>query len=131
MDAQSLRSLEYDKIRTYLSEFTVSEMGKKLALSIIPSIDEEIIKKKLRIVSQFKEIIEVKNEFPIYGLIDISSSIKMAQVEGAILNSSEIFAVAVNIEIGKNIKTFLFDRKDQYPELYSIVQKISTLNPLF
>jgi DNA mismatch repair protein MutS2 len=131
MDAQSLKSLEYDKIKTYLSEFTISEMGKKLALSIIPFNDEEIIKKKLRIVSQFKEIIESKNEFPIYGLKDISSSIKKAQIEGAILDSSDIYAVAVNIEIGKNIKTFLFDKKDQYPEIYSIVQKISALKVLF
>ncbi len=131
MDAQSLKSLEYDKIKTYLSEFTISEMGKKLALSIIPFNDEEIIKKKLRIVSQFKEIIESKNEFPIYGLKDISSSIKKAHIEGAILDPSEIYAVAINIEIGKNIKNFLFERKDQYPEIYSIVQKISSLKILF
>ena len=131
MDARSEKALEFDKIRKYLSESTISEMGKKLALSITPYKNKDTIKRKLRIVSQFREIIEKNEEFPIYGIKDILSSLKKAQVEGAMLEPSEIFAVAVNLEIGKNIKSFLFERKDEYPELYPIVQGISVLKRLF
>ena len=40
MDVKSEKALELDKIKKYLSEFNVSEMGKKLALSISPYKDK-------------------------------------------------------------------------------------------
>ena len=51
MDARSEKALEFDKIRMNISEFTVSEMGKRLAIKIEPYDDKNIIKKRLKIIS--------------------------------------------------------------------------------
>ncbi len=130
MDARSEKAIEFDKIRILVSECTISEMGKRLALEIEPYNDKDIIRKRLRIVTQFKELIEKKERFPIYGLKDISAALKKARTKGAALEPSEIYDVAVNLEIGKNIKSFFHTRKDEYPELYPIVQNIKSLKNL-
>ncbi len=131
MDVKSEKALEFDKVKVFLSEHTVSEMGKKNAREIEPYNDIHIIRKRLKIVSQFKELIGCRERIPIYGLKDVSPILKKAQTKGAMLEPSEIYNIADNLEIGKNVKSFFYNKKDEYPELYPIVQSIEPMKNLF
>ena len=130
MDTQSLKVLEFDKIQEVLSQFTISKGGRKSALSLTPHSSIYIIRKILRIVTQFKEIIEQKDTLPIYGMKDTETSLKKAGIEGAVLESIELYNIGVNLQIGKNVKSFFRGRKDAYPDLYPLVRDIVPLKSL-
>ncbi|MFC1558058.1 endonuclease MutS2 [candidate division KSB1 bacterium] len=130
MDTQSLKVLEFDKIQEALSRLTISKGGKRAVLSLTPHTSIYIIRKMLRIITQFKEIIEQKDTLPMFGMKDTETSLKKAGIEGAVLESIQLYNIGINLQIGKNVKSFFRNRKDAYPDLYPLVQDIVPLKAL-
>ena len=108
LEDESLSLLDWDSLKTHLSSFASTEMGKKAILSFeIPS--EYDVSKKL--LKETVEITELENNLDksisFSGVYDITRNIKICSKGGVIL-SSDLLEIAKTISAARNLKKNLF-----------------------
>ena len=90
---KTLRSLEFDKIREMLATHAPTEGSKSAARMLQPSSDIETVLKRQRRTTDAKRLCDAKG-MPSFGMVkDVSESCERAD-KGAVLNPSELLAVA-------------------------------------
>ena len=104
LEDESISLLEWDAIKTHLSSFASTEMGKRAILSFkIPS-EYEVAK---RLLKETVEITELENNLDksisFSGVYDITRNIKICSKGGVIL-SSELLEIAITISAARNLK---------------------------
>jgi len=124
----TISTLELNKIKQYLSELAVSEPGKHKINEIQPLKDKGSIEKCLKLSMEFKGLLQVENYFPIHGLDDVVSLINRNKM--GFLSPVEALRIKENLEIAKNIKSFITHRKENYPELSSLAKNLKPLEEL-
>jgi DNA mismatch repair protein MutS2 len=87
-----IETLEFDKIRSLISDFAASEIGKEKVLSLVPFTDIEKISKHLDITDEALRLYSSYNSVPIYKLKNVSDHLKRSEI-GAILNIEELLDI--------------------------------------
>ncbi|MCE5287521.1 MAG: endonuclease MutS2 [Pelosinus sp.] len=105
MDKSVLHTLEYHKIRDMLAGHTGSVMGKELAEALEPVSDKSQVQFWLDETKEARDIMAAVPSIPLGGFRDIRSIIKRADL-GAILDPTEIAAVANTLYAARRIKNF-------------------------
>ena len=100
---RSLSHIDFDGIRTLLSNHATSSMSKKSALEITPSTDPLIVEELLEETYEGRLLINDTNTPNLYGLEDISELIMRTKL-GGILNGLESLHIASSIEILTDFK---------------------------
>ena len=115
-------TLELDKIKNYIAEFTVSEPGRKNVEKIHPLDDINEIKKYLKLSMEFKELVQVESNFPIYGLEDIVS----------IIEKNNCFQMVSNPENAPYVEKFIKDdlQEDLTPTSLEVLAIIAYKGPI-
>jgi ABC-type branched-subunit amino acid transport system ATPase component len=85
MDILTQHILEFDKVKAYLTQFTVSALGRAHIDALSASTDFHTIETWLAEVSEVKEIRAVHGSLPLGGMCDIRESLAHARIEGEIL----------------------------------------------
>ena len=114
-----------DKIREQAAKFCLFEPGREEIMHSPFSSDPEIIRRRLREVEEFRQIIISEAEFPIGYFIDISRPLKKARVEGIFLEQDEFFDIKRALDSVRAILSFLkSDKEDAWPALQSVASEV-------
>ena len=123
IEDESISLLEWDTLKTHLSSFASTEMGKKAILSFeIPS-EYEVAK---RLLNETIEITELENNLDksisFSGVFDISRNIEICSKGGVIL-SSDLLEIAKTIAASRNLKKISLDF-EQRPFISSFIKNL-------
>ncbi len=130
MDHRSLKALDYYTLLDILNDFAISPMGKKRCLSLRPLADRFLIESRLTEVIELKKVLETRGDPPLRGLRDIESLLKRLEVEGTVLQVSEILDIHQWIVLVKDLKRFFLRSDLKTPSLQEKVSHLSSLKTL-
>ena len=130
MDHRSLKALEYYTLLDILKDFAISPMGKKRCLSLRPLTDRFLIESRLTEVIELKEVLETRGDPPLRGLRDIEGLLKRLEVEGTVLQVSEILDIHQWIVLVKGLKRFFLRSDLKTPSLQEKASNLSSLKTL-
>ncbi len=123
LEKESISLLEWDLLKTHLSSFASTEMGKRAILSF--SIPSEYEASK-RLLNETVEINELENKLDksisFSGVFDISRNIEICS-KGGVISSSEFLEIAKTIAAARNLKKILLDF-EQRPYISSFTKNL-------
>lgn len=102
INSKTLHSLEFDKICELLASFAQTEGSKQAALMLTPSVDPDIIIRRLRLTTDARRLCEAKG-YPSFGMIkDIHSACERAD-KGAILTPRELLDISMVLKTASRL----------------------------
>jgi|SRR5690554_1329521 len=117
LQEKSRRILEFDKILARLAGYTVSPLGKELALSLEPSFVQEEVTRAQKETTEAKELWQSAGRIPLDGIFAVHEPVKGAQ-RGRILPPGELLAVGSTLRAARLLRNFLVqEKKEQAPVL--------------
>ena len=113
LEDESISLLEWDSLKTHLSSFASTEMGKRAILSFKIPAEYEVAK---RLLNETVEISELENtldqSISFSGVFDISRNIEICSKGGVVL-SSDLLKIAKTIAAARNLKKILLDFEER------------------
>jgi DNA mismatch repair protein MutS2 len=113
----AIRKLEFDRILDRLKQLVVSEPGRELAASLLPSTSPETIQGGLSRVSEAKELLIAEGSVPLDGIKSIATALKKSSIENHILTSKELLDIASTLRAARSMASFISKRHKNYPQL--------------
>lgn len=104
--SHTLHVLEFDAVRTMVSERTVSASGHRRAMSLEPGNDIVVIRKNLQTVTEMRGFLDKEETVPLRGIKDIGASLEQAGVAGARLEPQALLDVADTLRVSRLMRTF-------------------------
>lgn len=129
MNNNTLKVLEYEKIKENLNEFTVSNLGKMLVEKLKPSIDINIVRRMLNDTSEAKNILNSSNYIPLQGLHDINETLIKVD-KGMVLRPDELIKVSDFLRGSRKMKKFMKSQEIVAPTLSSYCESITEINDI-
>lgn len=102
----TLTVLEFDAVRTMVSERTVSASGDRRAMSLEPVNDVVVIRKNLQTVTEMRGFLDQAETVPLRGIKDIGESLDEAGVAGARLEPQALLDVADTLRVSRLMRAF-------------------------
>ena len=117
--------LEFDKVKTLISGYCISNLGVSLVENMKPLKDLEEIQRSLDICGEAKEIRIISGGLPLRGLKDIRKLMEQSEVFGTILEPLELLNIADTVHVIRNLKTFANKLPKDYPIISGIIDSLS------
>ena len=121
------RKLEFDKVLDLLEKEALTPMGGEVLRHISPETDFAVIDKGLREVREFKLALEKNDRFPLEAFPDITSDLKLLDIEGYTLQAESFQGVLRVLFVMRDIFKFFAGgaKKEIYPKLYDHIRALS------
>ncbi len=116
MNENTLRKLEFDRIREMLAKHASTTRGKELALDLYPGTDTRTIIQVQAETTQARRILQVRPEVPLGGIRDLRGVLKQARL-GGVLEPHQLLDVADTLVGGRRLKGFLLGLEGTAPLL--------------
>ena len=117
MKQDVLETLEFDKIREKLAELAPSQLSKAMARTLMPSVEPEIIEKKLTETEEASILLEREITTPLGETHDITETLEKAGKD-MILMAKEFIDLAATLETYKKMHHYFEgERHLVYPAL--------------
>lgn len=129
MDLAVLKTLEYHKIITLLTERASCALGKALAENLVPSNEFLEVSQWMQETSEGKTILDLSLRAPLGGIRDIRASLQKAEL-GAVLETHELLGIASTLYAMRQIKRFFKDLTLDVPILKNLAQNIEIVGQL-
>ena len=132
MNEKVLKTLEYHKILSQLSEYAFSDAAKKRCLSLRPITDRgQIELLQLQTKDALSRLFRC-GSLSFSGVHDVTESLKRLAIGGT-LSASELLSICSLLESAKRAKAFSRSEKEDVPEdsLTSFFTEIEPLTPLY
>ena len=113
----AIRKLEFDRLLDRLKQLAVSEPGRVLAGSLLPSTVPETIRCDLLRVSEAKELMIAEGSIPLDGIKSIGPALKKSAIEHHILTSKELLETASTLRAARSMAAFIAKRQKNCPQL--------------
>ena len=113
---KSIKTLEFDKVLTYLSEHAISTLGVERCLNATIFEDVNTIKNELTKTSQARKIINNAINVPLENIYDVEKSLDDAKKKLR-LNEEEIVDIARTLRTSRLMRNFLDDISKEHFEL--------------
>lgn len=124
MKQDVLETLEFDKIREKLAELAPSQLSKAMARTLMPSVEPEIIEKKLTETEEASILLEREITTPLGETHDITETLEKAGKD-MILMSKEFIDLAATLETYKKMHHYFEgERHLVYPALEELASLI-------
>lgn len=120
----SLRVLEYNRLLNILSNYASSPLGRSDCLSLKPLKELDSIRNEQGLVSEMKELLLTKGFIPLSSLVDLRSVLQKTDKRGVYLEPKELLSIHNLIRVSNQVKNWIYEVKDLYPLLTSIVDNI-------
>ncbi len=124
MIEKTYKTLEYQKIKDKLKEFTLSELGNKLVDKLQPSTNLKAIQTSLELTTEAKNILNRSSHLPLHGLHDIEDLLLKIQ-KGGILYPNDLAKVSSFLRGCSKMKKFMINQEYVAPNLSSYRYNIS------
>ena len=106
---ESINLLEWDTLKTQLSSFASTKMGKKAILEFEIPTEYEISRRLLQETIEINELEKnLDKSISFSGVFDIRKNIEICS-KGGIINSSELLEIAETIAVSRDLKKILLD----------------------
>ena len=105
MNEKALKTLEYTKIISQLTEFAGSVPGKELCKNLLPSSDLGEIQQMQKETSDALSRIYQKGSISFSGVTDVRGSLKRLEI-GSILSIEELLRICRLLETCSRVKAF-------------------------
>ncbi|WP_353892647.1 endonuclease MutS2 [Proteinivorax hydrogeniformans] len=128
MDYKHLKTLEYHKIVTMLTEKAMSEVGKSVSTKLKPINDLEQLKREITLTAEAVEVLKYGSA-PLKELVDCTDYLKRADV-GSSLKGKELRNIFMLLRCFKDIVNYLEKHQDITPFLYSMVKDLDRCKDL-
>ena len=86
----SARVLEFESLRDLIRGYTWSPLGQERIAELSPSVDRQWIEKQHQFTNEIREFRRVGGRFEFTGLLEISTTVEKARIQGAVLETTEI-----------------------------------------
>lgn len=129
MNSQTMRSLQFDQLREDIAEHTISEIGKKEILGLLPSIKKGQIESWLQEVTEAKRILAFSTSIPIHGLMGIQGVLKILH-KGTALRPAHFKLLSELLSCVEKLKRFMKDKEYTAPRITSYVYSLYELKDL-
>lgn len=123
MNEKTLRVLEFNKIIEKVAGNAESELGKEMVRSIKPSTDIREVQYLQDETDEALKLLIKKGRPPLYGIQDISSEIKIAEIGGT-LNPGDLLKVSDSLRVTRGLKSYLKEARDEGITDYPILQEL-------
>lgn len=124
MNDKTLRVLEYNKIINLVSDETVSNLGREIAMALKPSNNVYEVKEWLQETTEAVDIILKRGTFPLEGIHDIRTALRKAEI-GSMLTIEELLLTSYTLASARKIKTFM--KEDRGEKEYPIIDDLVNL----
>jgi DNA mismatch repair protein MutS2 len=94
----SARVLEFESLRDLLRGYASSPLGQGRIAALSPSVERSWIENQHRLTTEIREFRRVGGRFEFSGLIDISTTVEKARIQGAVLETTEIRDVVLVVD---------------------------------
>ena len=109
LEEESISLLEWDTLKTHLSSFASTEMGKRAILSFVMPSEYETSKRLLNETVEINELEKnLDKSISFSGVFDISRNIEICS-KGGVISSSELLEIAKTISAARNLKKIFLD----------------------
>lgn len=106
MKSKYLNKLEFTKIVNILSTFSITDLGKKMCLSLTPLTSSESVKTLLQETTEANILLLRKSEPPIAPLENISAYLKILKGNGT-LTTKALLDLATVLKISRELKQYI------------------------
>jgi len=117
IEQETLRLLEFDKIRSILSGSTLTPAGKALSESISPLDDDKVLNRRLDETTEMAEILNFEEPFPLQRVDDADILLERVSAEGTFLDPHECLKIRVFLEVCDRLQRYMKNKSDKYPLL--------------
>ena len=127
MVAHTEKVLEYDKLKSLLKKYALSQLGVSRVENLRPSRQIDEIREQQKLCSEAKAFYQTSNGFPLRGLTDISPVLRKVAKPGAILEADQLLDVSRAAGVAQNVRRrFAKVDADDFPNLCAIVDNLPT-----
>lgn len=116
---KTLKDLEFFTVLEQVSTHTITALGKKAALDILPIEDKEQLMLELDYVNEYLSSFENDNRIPNHGFETILKELKLLKIENTYLEVSSLQKLVSTSLTVNSILKFLEKFKDYYPKLHT------------
>src|SRR4030095_139205 len=114
--------LEFDKVKTLLSEHCRSEYAMEKANKLIIHTRIEFIETELRQSYDYKQLLQNSIYFPNDPVFNLSNELRLLSIPGAVLAGNDLIEIRKLAELMKNIfRWFDAERRNVYNGLVKII----------
>lgn len=129
MDPKSFRTLEFDKVRAILTEYTSFSAGEELARKLTPTDDRREAEQWQAETAEAIELLETRSNVTIGGARDVRGAANNAQ-RGFTLPAEDLLDVRNTIIAARNLRRRLLKAADDFPRLADIADLIEECHGL-
>ncbi|WP_432405225.1 endonuclease MutS2 [Wukongibacter sp. M2B1] len=126
MNNNTIKMLEYDKIKEILMGYALSEEGKDLVKKLEPSIDIYIIENWLEETTEAKGLLESNFRVPLHSLTGISKIMEKLDIDYT-LNPEEMILILDFIRNASRMKNFMKSKNLIAPRICTYAMSIDEL----
>jgi DNA mismatch repair protein MutS2 len=129
MDAKSLETLEFPKIRTRLAGLAVFAVGRELAEALQPEAQPLVVAAAQAETAEALALLWREGGVPWGGIHDLRPALRRATI-GAPLEIEELLAVADTLRGAARLRRFLEERADRFPRQAGLAASLPALPEL-
>ncbi|WP_422104397.1 endonuclease MutS2 [Winogradskyella sp.] len=127
---KTLKDLEFFRVLEQISEHTITALGKKATMAILPIASEAQLIRELDYVNEYLSSFDNDNRIPNHGFETISKELKLLDIENTYLEVSSLQKL-VSISLTTNaIVRFLEKFNEYYPKLQQYSQHIEVTSAI-
>ncbi|WP_409250934.1 endonuclease MutS2 [Bacillus sp. SCS-153A] len=130
MNENTFKQLEFHQIKEEISNYALTDSGKKLVRSLSPSLNKKQIEAWLDEVTEAVEILKVSESIPIHALDGIENIIKQMN-KGTALRPEQFQKLMLFLECCNKLKRYMKDKEFIAPRVSSYVYSIEELPGLY
>ncbi len=133
IEQRTLRSLEWERLTTYLAEQAETPEGKQRALTLLPPVHDayagaaQPLKDAQKLLDQTEEaaaLISSRTAFTLAKLADVRESLSFLRA-GAVVSALELARIKTLLVVAKGVRGSLsLLTRDQFPHLLAFVDKL-------
>lgn len=106
MNMESMKILEYDKLKDILKSYAISEKAGKMLENLQPSADLTMVQRWLLETTEARQVMDVNGSVPLSALENIDGIMIKSQ-KGGVLNPDELTTVKDLLETVRKLKKFM------------------------
>ena len=130
VDTQTLAALEFPRLLESVAQLTQSRIGAQMVHRLYPSSDSAKVERRLRRLSQLREILEFASPPGLENIDEVSELLPRLEVEGAVLLPQELFVVADFLSSVSRADSFLTPSENGMDEAFRLKNRLTPLPKL-
>ena len=121
---KTLQDLEFTTVLQTISDGCNTELGKSMALEIIPFSDEKVLLDNLTQTSEYLSSYSNNNAIPNHGFESVTNELKFLAIEDSQLEVSSFRKIATLSETSNTLVLFFRKFKEYYPKLHDASNEV-------